>query len=132
MPAHKPELQSKVHVEYVKADDAEALNVCECKVCYDMPVRTVFVNCGHIDPALLRFLRWSLHLKARCASPCLYDLEFAGLESTKRQGTPMHWEFTSCLFFGGRDQFGMLHAMCLRAGAEGASVPYLPGTCRRS
>ena len=50
---HKSELRSKVHLECVKAGDAESLNLRECKVCYDLPVRTVFVNCGHIDPAPL-------------------------------------------------------------------------------
>ena len=50
---YKSELRSKVHLEYVKAGDAESLNLRECKVCYDLPVRTVFVNCGHIDPAPL-------------------------------------------------------------------------------
>ena len=47
---HKPELRSKVHLECVKAGDAESLILRECKVCYDLPVRTVFVNCGHIGP----------------------------------------------------------------------------------
>ena len=38
----------------VKPDDNDALNLRECKVCYDLPVRTVFVNCGHIEPTLLK------------------------------------------------------------------------------
>ena len=54
---HKPEPRSKVHLEYVKAGDAESLNLRECKVCYDLPVRTVFINCGHIDPAPFRAFR---------------------------------------------------------------------------
>ena len=98
---HKPELRSKVHAECVKAGDAEALNLCECKVCYDMPVRTVFINCGHIDPALSRLSRRSLHLEARCASPCVYDLGLAGLESTRRHGTPTHWRIYIVFFSGG-------------------------------
>ena len=44
----------------------------------------------------------------------------------------MYWRIYIVSFFRARDQFGMLHAMCLGAGAEGAAVPYLPGTCRRS
>ena len=82
---HKSELRSKVHLECVKAGDAESLNLRECKVCYDLPVRTVFVNCGHIDPApLSRLSRPSTHLEALCASPCFYNLELPGLESTQR------------------------------------------------
>ena len=82
---HNPELRPKVHLECVKAGDAESLNLRECKVCYDLPVRTVFVNCGHIDPApLSRRLRPSLHLEVRCASLCFYNLGRAVLESTQR------------------------------------------------
>ena len=44
----------------------------------------------------------------------------------------MYWRIYIVSFFRARDQFGMLHAMCLGAGAEGAAVPYLPATCRRS
>jgi hypothetical protein len=47
----KHELQSKVHLKYVKESDGESLNVCDCKICYNLPVRTVFINCGHIDIA---------------------------------------------------------------------------------
>ena len=83
---HKPELRSKVHLEVVKDGDAEFLNLRECKVCYDLPIRTVFVKCGHIDPApLARLLCLSLQVEVRCASPIVYDMELCCLESKKRQ-----------------------------------------------
>ena len=45
-------------MDSVKPGDMDALNVRgECKVCYDLPVRTVFVNCGHIEPTLLKELQ---------------------------------------------------------------------------
>ena len=50
--------RSKVLVNSVKHGDMDALNLRgECKVCYDLPVRTAFVNCGHIDPALSKELQ---------------------------------------------------------------------------
>ena len=49
--------RSKVLLNSLKPGDMDALNLRgECKVCYDLPVRTVFINCGHIDPALSKEL----------------------------------------------------------------------------
>ena len=49
--------RSKVLLNSIKPGDMDVLNLRgECKVCYDLPVRTVFVNCGHIDPALSKEL----------------------------------------------------------------------------
>ena len=48
----RSERRSNVLVNSVKPGDMDVLNLrVECKVCYDLPVRTVFVNCGHFDPA---------------------------------------------------------------------------------
>ena len=50
--------RSKVLLNSIKPGDMDVLNLRgECKVCYDLPVRTVFINCGHIDPALSKELQ---------------------------------------------------------------------------
>ena len=53
-PAYKSELRSKVQLDCVMPGDMDTLSLGDCKVCYDLPVKTVFVNCGHIGPALLK------------------------------------------------------------------------------
>ena len=57
--------RSKVLVDSVKPCDMDVLNVRECQVCYDLPVRTAFVNCGHIEPTLLKELKYEFVLDDR-------------------------------------------------------------------
>ena len=57
--------RSKVQVDSVKPCDMDVLNVRECQVCYDLPVRTAFVNCGHIEPTLLKELKYEFVLDDR-------------------------------------------------------------------
>ena len=47
--------RSNVLLNSIKPGDMDVLNLHgECKVCYDLPMRTVFVNCGHIEFALAK------------------------------------------------------------------------------
>ena len=57
--------RSKVQVDSAKACDINVLNIRECQVCYDLPVRTAFVNCGHIEPTLLKELKYEFVLDDR-------------------------------------------------------------------
>ena len=77
-------------VNSIKHGDMDALNLRgECKVCYDLPVRTVFVNCGHIEPTLLeRSLCWGCwtlgpKIEYECMNDCNQLVRVAG-ESAKR------------------------------------------------
>ena len=68
--------RSKVQVNSVKPGDMDALKVCgECKVCYDLPVRTVFVNCGHIELTLLKEHKYEHVIDDRLLVRGMGDLE---------------------------------------------------------